>query len=283
MKLILIHGRAQEGKDEKELKKEWLEALQAGFDFHDHKLTDKVNVHFLYYGDLLNTLIHDTKIKDGIIVKGAESAAALQFMQELLLEIAEEKAISIETDIHQKGILNWEWMQKVLAFADGYDSIGGFSLRQFTNDVYHYLTNGAIRRRVDEFIKGAISELGDEDCVVVAHSLGTVVAYNVLNTLSTNNVKKFLTLGSPLAVKAIKNKLSTPLKFPSCIRNGWYNAYDEKDFVSLYPLTPEYFQIGKEIVNNNKVDNPSDNHHNITGYLCDKEVAKEIYNACGPD
>jgi hypothetical protein len=90
-------------------------------------------------------------------------------------------------------------------------------------------------------------------------------------------VPTFVTLGSPLAVNAIKSRLR-PHTFPPAVGN-WYNAMDPDDVVSLYPLTKKYFNTGGMIENHDKVNNWTDNQHGIAGYLDDKQVAKRIYDA----
>ena len=57
---------------------------------------------------------------------------------------------------------------------------------------------------------------------------------------------------------------------------------DERDVVALYPLDPTHFPIAPSVppINNKQdVDNNTENHHGITGYLSDPEVAQTIYAA----
>ena len=93
-------------------------------------------------------------------------------------------------------------------------------------------------------------------------------------------VPLFVTLGSPLAVSVIKEKLARikPIAFPVNVAT-WFNAMDERDVVSLYPLDKENFSLTPAIVNKTNVPNSTSNAHGISGYLGDKEVAKRIYDA----
>lgn len=84
--------------------------------------------------------------------------------------------------------------------------------------------------------------------IVVAHSLGTVVAYNLLRRDGDREhwvVPLLVTVGSPLAVTAIKRSLS-PIKHPRCVAK-WYNARDGHDTVALYPLDEHHFRIVPEV------------------------------------
>ena len=115
----------------------------------------------------------------------------------------------------------------------------------------------------------------EELTVVVSHSLGTVVAYSVLGSDPRRlKVPLFVTVGSPLGVRAIRDQLR-PLRYPSLV-DGWYNAFDTRDVVALYPLDGTNFPVVPSIENNSAVKNHTDNRHGIDGYLDDPAVAKRI-------
>jgi len=149
-----------------------------------------------------------------------------------------------------------------------------------TADVAHYLTNSAARAEIDRGICSAATP--GVEAVVVSHSLGTVAAYSALMGKSgtawpATRVPLFVTLGSPLAVTAVKSRLR-PHAFPSGV-GQWLNAMDEDDVVSLHPLTPKHFNAGKTIENDTTIDNWTDNQHGIAGYLDDEDVARRIHEA----
>jgi hypothetical protein len=148
-----------------------------------------------------------------------------------------------------------------------------------TADVAKYLTNPAIQQNINDGVVKALT--AGKDAVVVSHSLGTVVAYQVLmsrpSAFPSVPVKLFVTLGSPLAISAVKSRIR-PHTFPKPI-SAWYNAMDPDDVVSLYPLSKKYFNTGGTIENHDKVDNWTDNQHGIAGYLDDAKVARQIYDA----
>ncbi len=77
-----------------------------------------------------------------------------------------------------------------------------------------------------------------------------MVAYNLLRREGQAqrwNVPLFVTLGSPLAVTAIRAKLA-PNRRPPCV-GRWLNALDERDVVALYPLDAQSFPVDPPIVN----------------------------------
>jgi pimeloyl-ACP methyl ester carboxylesterase len=116
-------------------------------------------------------------------------------------------------------------------------------------------------------------------CVVVGHSLGSVVGYNVLRSQATGlDVVRYVTVGSPLGIRAIQSGLDLPLEMPRSVRD-WYNAMDDRDVVALRPLDAKSFPIQPAIRNKTSVNNKTKNRHGIVGYLDDRDVAKEIFTA----
>lgn len=86
-----------------------------------------------------------------------------------------------------------------------------------------------------------------------------------------------VTLGSPLAVTAIRNALR-PIGHPSCAP-AWFNPTDPRDVVALYPLQTQRFGVDPEIENKTDVHNETPNRHGIAGYLGDPVVAQRIHAA----
>ncbi|MDY7807119.1 hypothetical protein U0E23_32270 [Burkholderia stagnalis] len=299
--LVFVHGRAQQHKDSKTLKDEWIAAWAEGLKKSGLSvpLLD-TQIHFPYYGDTLDQLVGGKSPEDAakIVVRGeapgADGGLSLEekaFIEAVLLESVGRFESDPEGEIQralpsgaiiEKGVLNWGWVQAILEVLDKHvPGASGMSVALATRDVFQYLTNDITRAVIDTGAASAIPE--DKEAVVVSHSLGTVVAYNVLrqNSKQRNwSVPLFVTLGSPLAVMVIKQKLAgiKPLGFPANV-GSWFNAMDERDVVSLYPLDKVNFPLIPAIDNNTSVHNYTSNAHGISGYLDDKEVAKKVYDA----
>jgi hypothetical protein len=296
--LVLVHGRAQQQKDSIALKREWLDALRKGLD--KSRLTLPIaedKVRFPYYGDTLHGLVADLPDDQvaEVIVRGSREDPQLRaFIAEVLEEVAARKGITdaqIEalgqaairargsTEVLERGVLNWGWVRGILTALDTHvPGASGASIAIATTDVYRYLTNPSIRDKLEAGVRKAMTP--NVESVVVSHSLGTVVAYNLLRRDGAQHgwrVPLLVTLGSPLAVKKIRSTLA-PNKHPSCVRR-WFNAMDPNDVVSLYPLDRGHFPLDPEIENKTDIDNPTENQHGISGYLEDKEVARRIHEA----
>lgn len=285
MKLVFIHGRAQAGKDPIMLRTQWEDALKQGLQAAQLAWPQGLTIEFPFYGDALDGLIKNlnTPLMTEVMTRGAPiDSGELAFRGELLYEMATQSGIS-DAEIQayyagepkERGPLNWEWVQSILKALDK-TPLGEPAIDIFTRDVYVYLTYRVVRKAIDEIVA---EQLKTGPCIVVGHSLGSVVGYNVLSKLpATMDVRLYVTLGSPLGIEVIKRRLDKPLAMPSCVKQ-WYNAMDERDVVALYPLTAEHFSIEPRIENKINVDNFTDNRHGIAGYLSDPDVARKIHEA----
>lgn len=297
-KLVFIHGRAQEHKDAVALKNEWISALCKGLAKSGlHLPIPEEDILFPYYGQTLYDLVnnHDEAAMADVIVRGNHAEPQLAaFMHDVLDEVISKQGISSnqvteeaeaarailgDSRYLERGLLNWEWVQGLIAVIDKHiPGVSGAAIAVATADVYHYLTKPGVRDKLETGVRQAMRS-GVEQ-VVVAHSLGTVVAYNLLRRDGAAlgwRVPLLITLGSPLAISKIKRAL-TPLRHPECV-GKWFNAMDPDDIVALHPLDRTHFPISPSIENKLDVQNDTDNQHGISGYLQDEVVAKKIYDA----
>jgi hypothetical protein len=294
--LVFVHGRAQEHKDSIALKSEWIEALNEGLAKSNLTLPiAEPDVRFPFYGDTLYDLVggKPADTAAAVVVRGetgddGEKRFILALMEEIRQKTGITEAQIAEVagqEVVTRGPLNWEWVQGFLRAVDRFVPHGsGTSIALFTHDVYQYLKNSAIRETIDTGVSAAMTP--GVEAVVVGHSLGTVVAYNLLRQqghLRGWKVPLFVTLGSPLAVSEIRKTLRSfaPTRCPECV-TSWFNAMDERDVVALYSLDTSRFPIdpaNPAIENKIDVSNKTRNRHGIAGYLDDKEVARRIYDA----
>jgi len=288
-RLVFVHGRAQEYKDAVALKAEWVNAFRVGLAKNglDLPLSD-ADIRFPYYGQTLYDLVNGAPSVDSVVVRGGPADAEQRFQHAVLEEVKQALGLSDEqveqalaADVRERGPLNWEWVQGILQAIDQYvPGASAASIALATRDVYQYLKNPGIRDTIEAGVRQALQP--GVPTVVVSHSLGTVVAFNLLRREGAAagwQVPLFVTLGSPLGVAAIRSALA-PVEHPSCASH-WFNAMDERDVVALYPLTPDHFKVTPAIENKADVHNHTQNRHGISGYLDDAEVARRIHTALG--
>jgi NAD(P)H-dependent FMN reductase len=287
-KLVLVHGRGQQGLNPSSIRTEWLDTLARGATAIGRTLPSDLDVALPFYGDLLDTFTRQVNVPltTDVQMRGAAQDDEFLIFQSQFAEAVRRKAGITDEQLDKeygpnpapRGPLNWAWVQATLRAVDKYG--GGMNqatLETFTRDVFLYTTKAGVRDQIDRVVAAALTEA---PTVVVAHSLGTVVAFSVLGTDRRSlHVPQFVTVGSPLAVRAVRDQF-LPLRTPDPIRD-WYNAFDPKDVVALYPLDAQNFPVTPAIQNNTAVKNHTDNHHGIVGYLDDPGVARSILEALG--
>jgi hypothetical protein len=239
-------------------------------------------VEFPFFGDELERLVKATQtpLSGDMQAKGTDTDDEEELRGEILMDIVKSAGLT-EADVAReftgqpqaKGPQNWEWVQAILRAADRLPGLNSQLIDSFTRDVYVYLTNPGVRAKIDALVSAAI---GNDSCVVLAHSLGTIVAYNVLCLRAASpTCPRFITVGSPLGINGIKRYIESPLRSPGCVKH-WFNAYDDRDVVALLPLDARNFDVALPIENKSDVINFTDNRHGITGYLADPVIAAKI-------
>lgn len=119
------------------------------------------------------------------------------------------------------------------------DALAEKVLKSKLKDLYRYYEKPAIRKKLRERLRKAILENRDKRLMVVAHSMGTIIAYDVLRELgsedATLSIEHFVTIGSPLGLPHVKHKIieeNRLVRTPSVVKK-WSNLADRRDPVAL--------------------------------------------------
>ncbi len=287
MRLLLVHGIGQGGKQPADLEKAWIDTLRAGYKNASLPYPDSLSVDFPFYGDALDARVARSKLPlpHQIIPKGGEAPSPYEeFLRSSLEEMKEGANIS-DAEVAaeagsipaaEKGIANWRLTQAIARLIDKrLTSFTSDTIERYLRDVYLYVTNRSVAREINAIVE---LKLTDEPTVVIGHSLGSVVAYKVLLEQGAKvKLRRYITVGSPLGIRTISSKLGVLKYLPADL--NWYNAYDEGDIVALNPLKDPWFRTDPAITNYNRVRNTTDNQHGILGYLNDVTVARCVAEA----
>lgn len=145
----------------------------------------------------------------------------------------------------------------------------------FLEDVYDFLfvekKRNLMRRRVLERM-----ETGGGPFVVIGHSLGSVICYDVLANWTRTDVEipLFITIGSPLGIEEVQDQLKQltaqrTLTIPRVVQR-WINVCDPLDIVAADKDISNDFPPAHGVVIENHIDwnkdSPEDPHSG-TGYL----------------
>jgi hypothetical protein len=295
MKIVFVHGRSQENKVAQSLKAEWLQAAIDGIAaaaLSPLPALSSGSVELPYYGDLLFKLTEDASKAafNALIERGAAASAPSSeeqaFTQAIVFQMAAAQGITPEqitaemnNAVVTMDVQNWPAVLAALRLLNRIPQISQTVIELVTRDVWYYLTKKGLRMQIDKVVSDAIP--ADEPCVIVAHSLGTIVAYNLLMNQARSNVRALITIGSPLGIESIWSRLPSdkpPRRAPSGVPI-WFNARDAQDTVALYEIQGATYSGDPVVSNYSGVKNTSDNHHGIVEYLHDGRIARALHDA----
>lgn len=274
MRLVLVHGINQEGKSEDIIRRDWIGALEEALG--QPRRFAGVEVVAPFYGDQLAALTDggalDQAIAQGIAEDDEERAFVTNGLQQMALDAGlTDDQISARQAVEQ-GFPHDRRFIAIVGLLEGLSPFHGVIALRLLKQAYVYLNKPHATAAVDAIVEPVLKA---GPCVVVAHSLGTVIAFKLLRQLQ-QNVPLFLTIGSPLAIVAVQTALRKPRRVPAGVTR-WFNGLDPSDFVTLgRALTAETFSAGIE--NRTEIDNGDDPHASVR-YLHDKVVSQTIDKA----
>ncbi|NCC53638.1 MAG: hypothetical protein EOM20_20850 [Spartobacteria bacterium] len=299
--ILLVHGRSWKPSIS-EWKQLWMEALRFGVltDFPALKKDwDKVRFEYVYYGDLSNQYLE----KIGRTPPPPDDLADRWVSLE---ELKRRSRVAFTRQAYRCLPNRRSWME-LLA-----DSVGAMAnvlrvgqplIEAFAPDMDQYWNPDEefgeyVRGRMIAPLKRAMRREGD--ILVIAHSLGALVAYDTFWKFShtaeympryaERKVHTWLTLGSPLGDETVKRNLrgaraSGPRKYPHNVRR-WVNVSAEDDYVShdgnvrndyRGMLTCKCIESIKDIpIYNLAVRQGMANPHNSEGYLIHPKVTAVV-------
>jgi len=157
--------------------------------------------------------------------------------------------------------------------------------RAFVRDVNDYLYVEARRDRMRESVLERL-RVGGGPFIIVAHSLGSVIAYDVLSRLSAEDAKRIdvrllVTVGSPLGITEIQDEVKRhtgqrKLAVPKLVRR-WLNVADPLDPVAFDKKLADDFARGGALSDVLQWNEDSPRHpHSGTGYLHTRPVREAV-------
>ncbi|MFF2254171.1 MULTISPECIES: hypothetical protein [unclassified Streptomyces] len=282
-RVVGVHGIGKQLLGEHTLLKEWEPALadglrRAGADVSRPDL----DVAMAFYGDLFRPAGEPLAVGDPLF-----NAADVEegFERELLLEwwraAAETDPTVVPPDADTLAATPRS-VQAALRALSGSPFFAGIALRAMVFDlkqVHRYLADADLRTRARCRVLDAI---GDNTRVVVAHSLGSVVAYEALCARPGHRVRALVTIGSPLGIpNLILHRLEpAPLGWGGAVRAvwpggpdlTWTNIADDGDVVALAKdLRPAFGDTVRSVTVHN-----GSHAHDATAYLTDAMCGRAI-------
>ncbi|AGL20470.1 serine protease [Actinoplanes sp. N902-109] len=292
--LVLLHGRSQQGKDPEELRRSWIAGLNQGLTLAGLGTLDPADAWFPFYGDRFADVVQGAEESLLTRVPAVETAADLmpaapttRALYETLVaqtaeaagmpvgKAADESLEGLGGSLRGFAVARLQRQLSAIAARSGLDS---FYIAQRLRDVAAYLDNEGVRQAVLDAVRQTLPDRGR--MVIVSHSLGTVVALDLIAGLAPEvEVSLLVTAGSPLGLDAVYNRLRVGGPRRPARIGHWLNTWCPADAVAIgCPLRDDWGDQIEEIV----ADNPKDRAHSITEYLADPAVARTVAAALEP-
>ncbi|MFI9584117.1 hypothetical protein ACIHCQ_20245 [Streptomyces sp. NPDC052236] len=293
-RVVCVHGVGKQYLGEELLLREWLPALHDGLTRAGRSapLSD-ADVGMAFYGDLFRPPGHTMDVADPPftaqdVEEGLEEEILLAWWAE---------AAAVDERVPPPGANTMarvpSRVQAALLALASSSFFSGLALRSLLYDlkqVSRYLLEPgtpdreSLREQVQSRLRALI---GPDTRVVIAHSLGSIAAYETLCSLARSagghHVRAFVTLGSPLGIPRLILDHLQPVRdtgkvqWPgSAAGFQWTNVVDQGDVVALRKnLHTVFGQPLGQVVHGRVVHNGS-HAHDATAYLCDAMTGTAI-------
>lgn len=252
---IAIHGRSNKPPAHI-LEDSWLRAINDGRRHVDQALINKSQFSMAYYADVFyqQPLYFDPEPylpkPSSSLEPSFPSLPFLPYLPDIPtnhspIPLAVDEDHLSEMMEQSKWRLDNHFFEPLLSEFGVYRALNYLSkplLRYWLTDVYRYFHDPAFALEIEKPLIRLLQDYRHHSITLISHSLGTVIAYNVLQKLAVQRtmqditIDKWITLGSPLgfaSVKAqLKRNLQGSLAVPENV-SAWHNYSDKRDIVCI--------------------------------------------------
>ncbi|MEO9804391.1 MAG: alpha/beta hydrolase [Reichenbachiella sp.] len=155
--------------------------------------------------------------------------------------------------------------------------------------MFHATFKEQVRKKVTKILR----KNRKKDILIIAHSMGSIIAYDVLLQLQKEiEIKGFIAMGSPMGLPLIRENIMKDHALPFDDEpspptpeglESWYSYSDRDDNIGAFYNLADFYQpntlgvkpIGKLVENNYKYWQ-TENAHKSFGYLRTREVAQVV-------
>jgi pimeloyl-ACP methyl ester carboxylesterase len=200
--VVAIHGIFMNHSSRREMEAKWHDAIICGLHTARFPDPDALTLECAFYGHLYN----DGKSVGDRPYQAADLEAGLE--QDLFVAIADAAGAEDE-EIHREGESKL-WMpdpiQRAVRRVERYRVLDGVSSKviSLVKQVGRYFKDDDFAEAVREELSQAMS---GKPRVLVAHSLGSIIAYDWLRRQEQAAVPALITIGSPLGFRGVRRAL----------------------------------------------------------------------------
>ncbi|MCX4750422.1 antibiotic ABC transporter ATP-binding protein [Kitasatospora sp. NBC_01287] len=278
--VVGVHGIGWTWSSRAEIAEAWPAALRKGLENGRSPHADTFSFEPAYYGALYN--IGPGKSAGEPLYQAADLRAGFEL--ELLEELAEGVGQAASADGPQAAAAKGALVRSPQTLLNALLSVpyvGGATSSAFIRlfkQVHRYFEEPELRAAVRAEVVAAVRP---DTRVVVAHSLGSVVAYEALWAHPEWRIDTLVTIGSPLGLRSVRKRLDAPGEghpgLPPSVRR-WVNVVADQDVIALAKrLKGRYGPAVEDF----PVTNPLRGVHSADWYLQNLRTARAVGAALG--
>ncbi|WP_030733038.1 alpha/beta hydrolase [Streptomyces sp. NRRL S-237] len=224
-RVVCVHGMGQQLQGEDRLRSVWWPALSDGLRRAGAEgLATEADVEVGFYGDLFRPAGQFLAAGDPpYTARDVEDGFERELLAAWWQAAAETDPEVASPDATDALAATPRSVQAALRALSGSKFFANLALRAVVSDlkqVRAYLTDQKTRERA----RGRVMDrIGPDTRVVIAHSLGSVVAYEALCALPGHGVRALVTIGSPLGMRnlVVDRLQPAPAREGKAVRGAW--------------------------------------------------------------
>jgi glycerol-3-phosphate dehydrogenase len=282
--VIGIHGLGKK-PPEHILRAWWLQSLREGAERVDTDLSD-LDFELVYWADILHPIPQDPEVSDPrsplfitepYVPKMREIPPKTHGLKRRFTDFLEEKFSQI--------LLNED-------LSINYHAVTDRLVRRYFEDLDTYFASGpklagsgpTIRNEIRNRLIRVLEKHQGDRILLIAHSMGSIIAFDVLDLNPHLQIDTLITIGSPLGFPVVVGLMAAErnqadshrptLRVPENIGRAWYNLADVEDLVAFdFKLVDDFPANAAGVrpidveVGNDYAYRRNRNPHKIYGYL----------------
>ncbi|WP_371618600.1 hypothetical protein [Streptomyces sp. NBC_00454] len=278
-RVVLVHGIAQQLKGPESIAEAWLPSLNDGLALSGSGTLPRHDVSVAFYGDLFRRPGHrglgEPPLDASDVEPGLENDLLLSWWQAAADAEARVPGPDAPGRLRTPRIV--QRALNALSHSAFFAGLAEGAMIGSARQVRRYFTEPEVQQAAGTRLARAVT---GETTVIVAHSLGSVVAYETLCAHPQWQDLTLITLGSPLAVRGLVFDRLRPTPHGGAARwpvpvKRWVNIADRADAVALVKeLAPSFGTRVQDLA----VDNGA-HAHDVRPYLTARETGLVLAEA----
>jgi pimeloyl-ACP methyl ester carboxylesterase len=276
--VIGIHGLANKPPKE-ELSKWWHQAIVEGLERNEGRRGGEISFELVYWADWRYPEPIPTSENEEPYLRGPGGETPLPRYEDAFWDsLRAEASDLVDTPV--------DWFKRAFGVGELIDE----ALSAKLGDLGLYYENAEKRDLLRNRLRQAVLNNHNKRIMLIAHSMGSIVAYDVLRLLGREApglaIDHLITIGSPLGLPHVKYhiwKENDQVRTPSIVRR-WTNLSDRRDIVAADTHLARDFQANDRgvrlkddlVLNTYENAQGKTNHHKSYGYLRTPELSSLI-------